>query len=145
MRFLTALLALAILLPLPADAQHGRRTSEREREGRESERCKATIEAAGDAYHLVSAARKSAIKRWQEQAINAHGERFINYDNARGPDGGPPLLRCNPARVGGGNTVLDLKRCVVIARPCREPNERDVGGTSGREPDRRDRRDRDRD
>jgi hypothetical protein len=141
MRFITALLALAILLPLPADAQHGRRTSEREREG--GERCKATIEAAGDAYHLVSAARKSAIKRWQEQAINAHGERFINYDNARGPDGGPPLLRCNPARVGGGNTVLDLKRCVVIARPCREPNERDVGGTSGREGGGR--RDRDRD
>jgi hypothetical protein len=139
MRFIIALLALGILLPLPADAQHSRRNSEREG----GERCKATIEAAGDAYHLVSAARKSAIKRWQEQAINAHGERFIDYDNARGPEGGPPLLRCNPARVGGGNSILDLKRCVVIARPCREANERDLGGARGREPDRRD-RDRDR-
>jgi hypothetical protein len=143
MRFIAALLTLAILLPLPADAQHGRRTSEREREGRERGSCRDTIKAAGDAYHLVSAARKSAIKRWQEQVINSHGEQFINYDNARGPEGGPPLLRCDPARVGGGNSILDLKRCVVTARPCKEPNERDVGGTSGREPDRRDRRDRD--
>jgi hypothetical protein len=136
MRFLTALLALAILLPMSADAQHGRRTSEREREQRERGSCRDTLQAAGDAYHLVSAARKSAIKRWQEQVINVHGERFINYDNARGPEGGPPLLRCDPARVGGGNSILDLKRCVVTARPCREPNERDVGGTRGRERDR---------
>jgi hypothetical protein len=134
MRFITALLALAILLPLPADAQHGRRSSERERERGSS--CRETIKAAGDAFHLVSAARKSAIKRWQEQVINNHGEQFINYDNARGPEGGPPLLRCDPARVGGGNSILDLKRCVVTARPCREPNERDVGGTRGRERDR---------
>jgi hypothetical protein len=137
MRFITALLALAILLPLPADAQHGRRTSERERE--RGGLCRDTIQAAGDAYHLVRAARASAIKRWQEQVINAHGERFINYDNARGPEGGSPLLRCDPARVGGGNSILDLKRCVVTARPCREPAERDLGGTRGREPDRRDR------
>jgi hypothetical protein len=139
MRFITALLALAILLPLPADAQHGRRTSEREREGRDRDRCKDTIQAAGDAYHLIRAARQSAVKRWQEQVINVHGERFINYDNARGPDGGAPKLRCDPARVGGGNSILDLKRCVVIARPCKDADERDLGGTRGREPDRRDR------
>jgi len=135
MRFITALLALAILLPLPAHAQHGRRTSERERERGGS--CRDTIQAAGDAYHLIRAARASAIKRWQEQVINVHGERFINYDNARGPEGGPPLLRCNPARVGGGDSILDLKRCVVIARPCREPNERDLGDRDrGRDRDR---------
>jgi len=139
MRFITALLALAVLLPLPADAQHGRRTSEREHGERDRERCKDTIQAAGDAYHLISAARKSAIKRWQEQVINKHGEQFINYDNARSPEGGPPLLRCDPARVGGGNSILDLKRCVVTARPCKEPNERDLGGTRGREGDRRER------
>jgi hypothetical protein len=136
MRFITTLLTLAILLPLPADAQHSRRNSERERESREKGMCRETIQAAGDAYHLVRAARQSAIKRWQEQVINVHGERFINYDNARGPEGGPPLLRCDPARVGGGNSILDLKRCVVIARPCREAAERDVGGTRGRERER---------
>jgi hypothetical protein len=135
MRFITTLLALAILLPITADAQHSRRNSERERERetRDGGFCRDMIQAAGDAYHLVRAARQSAIKRWQEQVINVHGERFINYDNARGPQGGPPLLRCDPARVGGGNSILDLKRCVVNARPCREPSERDVGGTRGRE------------
>jgi hypothetical protein len=131
MRFIIALLALAILLPLPADAQH-RRSKDREREGM----CRDTIQAAGDAYHLLRAARKSAIKRWQEQVINVHGERFINYDNARGPEGGSPLLRCDPARVGGGDSIFDLKRCVVIARPCGDPVERDPGARNrGRDHD----------
>ncbi len=122
MRFIAAVLTLALLVPLPVEAQHRRQSSERERE---HDYCKDVIQAAGDAYHLVRAARASAIKRWQEQAINIHGERFINYENARGPDGGPPLLRCDPARVGGGNSIWDLKRCVIIARPCRERAERD--------------------
>jgi hypothetical protein len=127
MRFILALLALAILLPLPADAQHhGRRTNDRDRE--RAEFCRETIQAAGDAYHLLRFARGSAVKRWQEQVINVHGERFINYSNARGPEGGPPLVRCDPARVGGGNTIFDLKRCVVIARPCKDPSEPDFGG-----------------
>jgi hypothetical protein len=125
MRIITALMALALLLPITAEAQHGRRSSERERE--RGGACKETIQAAGDAFHLLRAARASAIKRWQEQAINAHGERYINWDNARGPEGRAPLLRCDPARVGGGNTVLDLKRCVVIARPCRESAAGDEG------------------
>ncbi len=120
MRFLTALLALAFLLPLPVQAQHRRHGSERD-----DGLCKEVVQAAGDAFHLIRAARASAIKRWQEQVINVHGERFINYDNARGPEGRSPLIRCDPARVGGGNTIFDLKRCVVIARPCRELAERD--------------------
>jgi hypothetical protein len=124
MRFIAAFLTLALLLPFPAGAQHSRRNSEREHE-RDRDLCKETVQAAGDAFHLVRAARASAIKRWQEQVINVHGERFINYDNARGPDGGAPRLRCDPARVGGGNSIFDLKRCVIIARPCREPAERD--------------------
>jgi hypothetical protein len=127
MRFIMALLALAILLPVAADAQHhGRRPVERGRD--RGDFCKETMQAAGDAYHLLRFARRSAIKRWQEQVINVHGERFINYSNAVGPEGGPALLRCDPARVGGGNTIFDLKRCVVIARPCRDPAEPDIGG-----------------
>jgi hypothetical protein len=124
MRFVIALLALAVLLPLPADAQRGHRPSERERE--RAGLCRENIQAAGDAYHWLRLARASAIKRWQEQVINIHGERFINYSNARGPEGGPPRLRCDPARVGGGDTVFDLKRCVVDARPCRNVSEPDV-------------------
>jgi hypothetical protein len=127
MRFIMALLALAILLPLPADAQ-SRREREREHARELAEMCRPPVEAAGDAYHLLRFARKSAIKRWQEQVINTHGERFMNYDRARGPDGGPPLLRCDPARVGGGDSILDLKRCVVNATPCKDPNERDLSG-----------------
>jgi hypothetical protein len=124
MRFIMALLALAILLPLPADAQQHRRTRDRDRE---EGVCRETIQAAGDAYHLLRIARGSAIKRWQEQVINVHGERFMSYGNARGPEGGPPLLRCDPARVGGGNSIFDLKRCVIIARPCRDMAVRDPG------------------
>ncbi|MGO8955302.1 MAG: hypothetical protein ACLPWS_13695 [Rhodomicrobium sp.] len=129
MRFIAAFLTLALLLPFPAGAQqrHGRQSSEREHE-RDRDLCREPIQAAGDAFHLVRAARASAIKRWQEQVINVHGERFINYENARGPDGGAPRLRCDPARVGGGNSIFDLKRCVVNARPCREPAERDEPG-----------------
>ncbi|MBI4724508.1 MAG: hypothetical protein HY765_05885 [Rhodomicrobium sp.] len=113
MRFIAALLTLAFLLPLPAAAQH-RRYRERDYD----RQCREVIRAAGDAYHLLRAAKKSAIKRWQEQVINAHGERYINYANARVVD-----FHCDPARVGGGDTILDLKRCVVAARPCRNEND----------------------
>jgi hypothetical protein len=127
MRFLVALLSLSLLATLPADAQHRRRASEidrdrdrerdremeRQRE-REREACKEPVKAAGDARYLVSAARKSAIKRWQEQVINAHGERFISFDIAKVVD-----FHCDPARIGGSNNLWDLKRCVIVARPCR--------------------------
>jgi hypothetical protein len=124
MRFFVALLSLSLLATLPADAQHRRRASEmdrdkdrdreRERERERDSACKEPVKAAGDARYLVSAARKSAIKRWQEQVINAHGERFITFDIAKVVD-----FHCDPARIGGGNAVWDLKRCVVVARPCR--------------------------
>jgi hypothetical protein len=120
MRFFVALLSLSLLATLPADAQHRRRASEMERErdrDRDRERdsaCKEPVKAAGDARYLVSAAKKSAIKRWQEQVINAHGERFITFDIAKVVD-----FHCDPARIGGGSALWDLKRCVVVARPCR--------------------------
>jgi hypothetical protein len=124
MRFLAAFMCLSLLATLPADAQHRRRASENDREqererSRERDRerdsaCKEPIKAAGDARYIVSAARKSAIKRWQEQVINAHGERFISFDLAKVVD-----FHCDPARIGGGNALWDLKRCVVVARPCR--------------------------
>jgi hypothetical protein len=121
MRFFVALMTLALIATLPASAQHRRRASEieherdreREREQRESA-CKEPVKAAGDAYHLIRAARSSSIKRWQEQVINAHGERFINFDVAKVVD-----FHCDPARVGGSNSLWNLKRCVIVARPCR--------------------------
>jgi hypothetical protein len=108
MRFLAALLTFALLLPVPVYAQHSRRDRDRD------VACKDSVRAAGDAYHLIRAARSSAIKRWQEQVINAHGERFINFETARVIE-----FHCDPARVGGGNSILDLKRCVIVARPCK--------------------------
>jgi hypothetical protein len=114
MRFLVALLTFALLATLPASAQHSRRTSERERDRDRESFCKEPVKAAGDAFHLVRAARASAVKRWQEQVINAHGERFINFEVARVVD-----FHCDPARVGGGNSIWDLKRCVIVARPCK--------------------------
>lgn len=120
LRFISGLLVLAILLPLTADAQPGRRDRERDRAW-EHERCREPIEAAGDAYVWTRFARRSAIKRWRELVINVHGERYMSYENARGPEGGPPLLRCDLASVG----ILNMKRCVVIARPCKDSNEPD--------------------
>ncbi len=114
MRFFVALMTLALIATLPASAQHSRRASQNEMERERESACKEPVRAAGDAYHLIRAARSSAIKRWQEQVINAHGERFINFDVAKVVD-----FHCDPARVGGGNNIWDLKRCVIVARPCR--------------------------
>lgn len=76
--------------------------------------CKEPIKAAGEAAIRISKAKKNAVKAWQEQVINTHGERFINFENARVVD-----EHCDPARVGGGMGPLNLKRCVLVARPCR--------------------------
>jgi hypothetical protein len=121
MRFFVALMTLALISTLPASAEHHRRRAseiereqERERERERQSACKEPIKAAGDAYHLIRVARSSAIKRWQEQVINAHGERFINFDTAKVVD-----FHCDPARVGGSNSLWNLKRCVIVARPCR--------------------------
>ncbi|MGA7325026.1 MAG: hypothetical protein WBX25_11210 [Rhodomicrobium sp.] len=113
MRIFAALLTMALLLPVPVSAQR-HRDRDRDREAL----CKEPIRAAGDAYHLLRAARRSAIKRWQEQVINAHGERFISFDRARVAD-----FHCDPARVGGGDSIMDLKRCVIVARPCRNDSD----------------------
>ncbi len=110
---IAALFTLALLLPYPLAAQ--------EAIDRERDVCKEPVQAAGDAFHLLRAARKSAIRRWQDQVFKIHGDRFTDYRNARGPGGGAPELRCDPTSVGGGHTIFDLKRCVVVARPCREP------------------------
>jgi len=120
MRFFVALLSLSLLATLPADAQHRRKASEydreqeRERDRQRESACKEPVKAAGDARYLIKAARTSAIKRWQEQVINAHGERFITFDLAKVVD-----FHCDPARIGGSNNLWDLKRCVIVARPCR--------------------------
>ena len=113
MRSLAAVLTLAFLLPLPLAGQ--------EAGDRERDLCKEPVQAAGDAYHLLRAARKSAIQRWKDQVFQTYGDSFSNYHNARGPQGGAPELACDPVKAGGGHTIFDLKRCVVAARPCREP------------------------
>jgi hypothetical protein len=89
-----------------AQAQH-----KKERDHRE---CKDPVKAAGEAALRISKAKKSAVKAWQEQVINQHGERFINFELARVID-----EHCDPARVGGTMGPLSLKRCVIVARPCK--------------------------
>jgi hypothetical protein len=78
-------------------------------------RCRPPMHAAGDADARSEAARNMAIKAWQEQVINEHGERFINFAAAYILD-----EHCDPARVGENN-LLDLKRCVITAAPCLTP------------------------
>jgi hypothetical protein len=80
---------------------------------RDTRECKEAIKAAGDAALRISKAEKTAIKAWQEQVISQHGERYMNFDNARIVN-----RECNPARVGGGMGPLSLKRCYITARPC---------------------------
>jgi hypothetical protein len=92
----------------------------REAESRDGpRRCRPPMHAAGDADARVETARNLAIKSWQEQVINEHGERFLNFGAAYIID-----EHCDPARVGEGN-LLDLKRCVVTAAPCLTPREAD--------------------
>jgi hypothetical protein len=79
------------------------------------------MHAAGDADIRADSARNKAIKSWQEQVINEHGERFLNFDAAYVID-----EHCDPARVGE-ERIIDLKRCVVTAAPCLMPRERDSG------------------
>jgi hypothetical protein len=75
-------------------------------------RCRPPMHAAGGADARIDSARGAAIKAWQEQVINEHGERFLNFEVAYVID-----EHCDPARVGEG-TIVDLKRCVVTAAPC---------------------------
>jgi len=75
--------------------------------------CKEPVKAAGAAAIRLSKAEKNAVKAWQEQVINLHGERYINFDNARVID-----RHCDPARVGSSMGPLSLKRCLIVARPC---------------------------
>jgi hypothetical protein len=77
------------------------------------------MHAAGDADARKENALNMAIKAWQEQVINEHGERFLNFAAAYVID-----KHCDPARVGEGN-LLDLKRCVVTAAPCLTPHDGD--------------------
>jgi hypothetical protein len=88
-----------------------------EREG--PRRCRPPMHAAGDADARRETARNLAIKSWQEQVINEHGERFLNYDAAFVID-----EHCDPARVGEAN-IIELKRCVVTAAPCLKLREED--------------------
>jgi hypothetical protein len=118
MRFIIALLMLTFPWPAPAEAQNSYHA------GGERE-CREPVKSAGDAFHVIHAAKASAIKRWQEQVFGRYGDRFTTLENARGPEGGDPIIHCDPARVGGGNTIFDLKRCVVVARPCRSAGTRD--------------------
>ncbi len=82
-------------------------------------RCRPPMHAAGDADARKENALNMAIKSWQEQVINEHGERFLNYAAAYKID-----EHCDPARVGESN-VLDLKRCVITAAPCLTPPSAD--------------------
>jgi len=90
---------------------------EAERYGGRGRHCREPMHAAGDADARQENARNAAIKAWQEQVINEHGERYINFAAAVVLD-----EHCDPARVGENN-LLDLKRCVITAAPCLTPRE----------------------
>ena len=82
-------------------------------------RCRPPMHAAGAADARLESARGMAIKSWQEQVINEHGERFLNFEVAYVID-----EHCDPARVGEGN-IIELKRCVITAAPCLSPPDGD--------------------
>jgi hypothetical protein len=82
-------------------------------------RCRAPMHAAGAADARTEAARGMAIKSWQEQVINEHGERFLNFEAAYVIE-----EHCDPARVGEGN-IIELKRCVITAAPCLPSRDED--------------------
>jgi hypothetical protein len=101
--------------------EDGWRESDRDR------RCRPPMHAAGAADARQEAAKKAAIKAWQEQVINEHGERFMTFDVAYIID-----QHCDPARVGEG-AIIELKRCVVTAAPCLKPKEGDQRGDEERQ------------
>ena len=79
------------------------------------DRCKSeALQGAGAAAIRISKAERNAVKAWQQEVINRYGERYMNFDNARVVD-----RHCDPARVGGTMGPFSLKRCVVVAHPCR--------------------------
>ncbi len=89
----------------------------REAEHDGARRCRPPMHAAGAADARLKSAKGMAIKAWQEQVINEHGERFLNFEAAYVID-----EHCDPARVGENNLV-ELKRCVLTAAPCLSPRE----------------------
>lgn len=89
------------------------------RDSDRSRRCRPPMHAAGGADARQESAKKAAIKAWQEQVINEHGERFMSFESAYVID-----QHCDPARVGEG-AIIELKRCVVTAAPCLKPKEGD--------------------
>jgi hypothetical protein len=80
-------------------------------------RCRPPMHAAGAADARIEAAKGMAVKAWQEQVINEHGERFLNFEASYVID-----EHCDPARVGENN-IIELKRCVLTAAPCLSPRE----------------------
>lgn len=105
------LLILCAALAVAVSAADAKPKSKPQEKGRE---CKEAIKASGDAAIRRSKAEKNAWKSWQELVINAHGEQYLNKEYAKIVD-----RHCDPARVGGGMGMLDMKRCVVVARPCK--------------------------
>jgi len=96
----------------PPERREGRDWRDSERHDGRGYRCRPPMHAAGDADAREETAHNMAIKAWQEQVINEHGERYINFAAAYVLD-----EHCDPARVGENN-LLDLKRCVITAAPC---------------------------
>lgn len=102
------LLIVCAALCLAATAADAKPRSQRD------DGCKEPVKAAGEAAIRISKAKRNAVKAWSEQVINQHGERYMNFENAKVVDD-----HCDPARVGGTMGPLSLKRCVVVARPCK--------------------------
>jgi hypothetical protein len=78
------------------------------------ERCKNNeISAAGSAtYFGTGRAKRLAIVNWQREVLAKHGERFIDFNKAKGG-----RFECERAGIG---SVQGLKRrCIVRATPCR--------------------------
>jgi hypothetical protein len=105
------LLVICAALCMAATAADAKPKHHEKEKGRE---CKDAIKASGDAALRLSKAENNAWKSWQEIVINNHGEQYMNKEYAKVQD-----RHCDPARVGGGMGPLSLKRCVILARPCK--------------------------
>jgi hypothetical protein len=102
--------------PLVERAQYGERRRERERIRREC--AKEPISVTGKQRVTYALARASARRAWEERTRFRDGELYIDIRNAhgiRGPNS-EPEYRCTIS-----SPALRLKRCQLIAVPCRAP------------------------
>ena len=117
-------LVLAFMLAIPASAQ---RDDDRDRD-RGERNCKGDrISASGSAVSRPFSRQKelagkgaafaNAVITWQREVRTKYGEFWMQYERARGKDGGRVSREdfdCQDARVSGKNFI----RCTISGDPC---------------------------